>query len=483
MFTLNKPPSDIEPASAQAIVETGPTTMRRRLRPPSISYYKIRDSQTTFDIDNKNSAPGVYNLGNVKVYVNGVELRPGFDFTVDSTSETITIINNLLVTGDVIAIMSLIDYDYIIIGNQLYLTTPISNTTLKVTSFSDHDKMGIRTERFEINLANEYTLSLPALNENYVWVSAGSQLLIGGYEFTILSDLKTIQINDWVSIDPTQEVIITTINPPTSDSDIIGFRLFKDLFGRQHFKRLSKRHTATLEQQLSYTDTTIYVKNGNTLAHPNPDKNLPGVILVDGERIEYFSKNGNALTQLRRGTLGTSPAFSSPVGTKVIDQSIKQTIQTMDTTYMQHIASSNTTTYVISTLTNTSSFSISNTLPVGDGIILSTFTNAVNQVEVYFGGRKLSKTAWVRHDNTISYDSSADSLTTIPPEFTIDISTQELTLNINEEIIQGTRISIVQKTGKVWSMNTGSLLTSDIPQAVFLRSNPAELPDSYYYGD
>jgi hypothetical protein len=34
-------------------------------------------------------------------------------------------------------------------------------------------------------------------------------------------------------------------------------------------------------------------------------KHMPGVVFVDKERIEYFTKSGNTLGQLRRGTLGT----------------------------------------------------------------------------------------------------------------------------------------------------------------------------------
>jgi hypothetical protein len=346
--------------------------------------------------------------------------------------------------------------------------------------------MNIRTERFDVNYAHTYTLSLPVLNQNYVWVSVGNRMLVSGSEYILQSDYRTILISDDIFADPSEEVLVTTINSPLVGSQIIGYRMFKDIFGRQSFKRLSKYHTDTLARPLSFTDDEIHVVSGNSLAHPNPEKNTPGVIIVDGERIEYFTKNGNVLSQLRRSTLGTGPSFYSQAGTKVIDQSIKQTIPTIDYSLEQNIPSSNTTTYVISTSTLTFSSGVT-----GQGIELLTETRdnlplprAVDQVEVYFGGRKLRKNPLVVHDSTISYDTSTASLTVLAPEFSINTSTQQLTLNIDEEIIPGTRITVIKRETETWTetWTEKSLLTTNAPQARFLRARPAELPDSYYYG-
>ncbi len=646
-FVLSFPPRTVEPSSNQAIVEYGSYFNLTRLRPPSTSYYRVEGDEVTFDIDNKRVQSGVHTLNTVKVYLNGVELRPGFDWTINSGADTVTVINGLLTPGDVVAVLSLLEYDYFISGNLLTTTNPIGpDQIIKVSTFPDQDNMFVRTERFERNAANEYTLSLPVINENYVWVSAGSQYLNSGYEFSLLQDMKTIRIADTVVIDPGQEIIVTTVTPPRAGVEIIGYRVFKDIFENQSYKRLSKYHTAELERPLSYLDTEIYVKNANTLAHPNPELNLPGVILIDAERIEYFSKNGNVLTDLRRSTLGTGSPFYSQSGTKVIDQSIKQTINTYEQRFQQHIFTS-TNTVVISTTTGTSyalGDGIELTTPVGilslssvdtdifvtlnkdhswyttgDKIIIqavspnfynglyvidqlldnsitvisassdqstststitlvsdyphgllagdtinvlcdvplasgdfavfdtpdqftirykandtasdyastsstqvltddigrvvltvvesggriklnsiSTLTvgtvvgtvntsfaklsyhDPVDQVEVYFGGRKLRKTSLVVHDKTVSYDTSTESLTTLAPEFSINTSTQELTLNIDEEVTTSTRITVVQRKGAIWT--TESLLTSEVQQAKFLRARPAEFPDSYYYG-
>lgn len=470
-------PSSIEPSSAQVIVSIGSLTNRQRLAPPSVSYYKVQNGQSTFDIDNKNISPNVYKLSDINVYVNGFQLRPGFDFSVNSTNETVTVADGILNVDDVIAIEMLKNYDYRIVGNRIYFTNPLSNTNLQVISFANNSSMNIRTERFAVNLSKEYTLSLPVINQNYVWVSAGNRMLVGNIEFRILEDLQTIQITDLIDFDGTEEIVVTTVNPPLTGAQVVGYRLFKDIFGRQQFKRLSKYYTASLERPLSYTDTEIYVKHAENLAHPNPEKNLPGVVLIDGERIEYFTRNGNVLSQLRRSTLGTGPAYYSQIDTKVIDQSIKQSIQTGDYILEQHIPSSNTTTYVISTSTLTFESGV-----IGNGITLVDGINPTDQVEVYYGGRQLRKTSLVVHNSSISYDTTPESITILEPEFYINTTTQEIILNTTETISEGTRITVIQRKGKVWTTSTESLLESNIPQAVFLRSRPAELPDSYYYG-
>jgi hypothetical protein len=646
-FVLSFPPRTVEPASNQAIVEYGSFFDLTRLRPPSTSYYRVEGDEVTFDIDNKRVQSGVHSLNTVKVYLNGVELRPGFDWTINSGADTVTVINGLLTPGDVVAVLSLLEYDYFISGNLLTTTNPIGpDQIIKVSTFPDQDNMFVRTERFERNAANEYTLSLPVINENYVWVSAGSQYLNSGYEFSLLQDMRTIRIADTVVVDPGQEIIITSVTPPRAGVEIIGYRIFKDIFENQSYKRLSKYHTAELESPLSYLDTEIRVKNANTLAHPNPELNLPGVIIIDAERIEYFGKNGNVLSELRRSTLGTGSPFYSQSGTKVIDQSVKQTINTYEQRLHQHIFT-NTNTVVISTTTATGyafGDGIELTTPVGiqslssvdsnifatlnlehswykagdkiviqnvspsfyNGVyvidqLLDTGINVINassdqstststitlvsdyphgllagdtinvlcdvplasgefevldtpdhftirykakdtasdyastsstqvltsdigrvvldvvqsggriklnsistmtvgiltgtvnvsiaklsyhdpidQVEVYYGGRKLRKTSLLIHDKTVSYDTSTESLSILEPEFSINTSTQELTLNIDEEITTATRITVVQRKGAIWTRE--SLLTSDVQQAKFLRARPAEFPDSYYYG-
>ena len=487
-FVLPHPVSIVGPASAQVIVEVGTETnqyVRKRLVPPWVSYYTVRNGQTVFAIDNKHTrASGTYNIDNVKVYANGIELRPGFDYTIDSVASNVITTPGYLIDNDDLAIMGLIDYEYLISGNILQLATPIKNNTIKILSFVDNSEMRIRTERFDANPSRKFTLSRPALNDSYVWVTVNGSPLIARYDFEILDNMRTIQIDPSYTFNTSAKIMVTSIDSPEYGNKILGYRVANDMFGKLHFTRLSKFHSTFLTKELSYTDTEIFVQDASTLTTPNPARNIPGVVLIDGERIEFFSKSGNVLSQLRRNTLGTGPAFYSEVGTKVVDQSLQQTIYTPDEKInIQNINSSNTATYTI--VKSANAFTAGTT---GTAIVLSTSTfynlpapAAVDQVNVFYGGRQLRKRSLIVHDSSKAYDTTSTSISVLPPEFTINTSTQALTLNIDETITTGTLITVVQKLGHVWT-GTESLLTSDCVQANFLRIKEAELPDVYYYG-
>ena len=499
----------VQPVSDKVIVEVLTTSTRTRLLPPWVTYYRISNGQTTFAIDPLNNRPSVYSLDNVKVFLNGEELRPGYDYSVNGGAQTFTLILPTISAGDAIAVMPLVNYEYIISGNKLNLSSAVSTGTVKITSFTDHDNMLIRTERFTLSNARSFTLNSPIFNDSYIWITANNQWLISGYDYKVLDNARTVVFAESIEIGNNANVIVTIINPPIVGTTILGYRMFSDMFNRQYISRLSTYFSTRLLQPLQYTDTQIIVEDGDHLFQPNPTLRLPGIILVDGERIEYTSKDGNVLSGLRRGTLGTGPAKFSDQYTTVIDQSIIQKINTEENINVQYIASSNTNTYVISTLTNTlTNYSVNSSGDVtgislpssvanfSNGITLLTTSTTVNppaatdQVEVYYGGRKLRKTSLAVHDISVSYYNTPDSITTLPPEFSITTATQTLILNINETITTGTKITVVQRTGKVWEENTSTSILSTATSAYikrgnraeFLRQRPAQLPDIYFYG-
>jgi hypothetical protein len=470
IFELAYIPGNIEPASAQVIVEIfNSTTGRKRLLPPWVSYYQVINSQLTFAVDNKHSRPSnTYSPNTVSVYANGVKLRPGFDYTLNEINSTVTIIQGLLNNGDAVAVVGLIDYDYNIEGNLLKLITPVSNVDIKVTSFTDHDNMLIKTERFDGSLTRRFTLSFAPLSDDYVWVYVDGISLTARNEFNILDDSRTIEVSDLISVTTASSITITTINPPSFGNYILGYRVFTDMFNRSHFKRLSAFHSTTLLKPLKHTDSEIYLTDGNGIIPPNPLINKPGIVIIDGERIEFSDKDGNVLRQLRRSTLGTGPATFSNIGTQVFDQSAQQTIPYTETTSIQ-TTSTTATIYIINTLTTTAT---------GAGIVLNPYIDAVNQVTVYYGGRQLRKTSLSVALNKFSNQ----TIKIFDPEFTINTATNTLRLNISDSNGIDTDITIVQRKGYVWT-GTESLLTSSVIQAQFLRKRKSILPDTYYYGE
>ena len=137
------------------------------------------------------------------------------------------------------------------------------------------------------------------------------------------------------------------------------------------------------------------------------------------------------LTQLRRGTLGTSPSLTSISGTKVIDQGLDQTIPFTETVYKQTHVSTSTNTFTISQVS---------TDMLGDGITLNADLIASDQVSVYYGGRLLRKTAMIHQDISLSFDSLTanivDSIAT-----TLDLPTRTESLG---------NAYIITSTNQIW---------------------------------
>lgn len=545
-FTLTYPPGNIKPSAAQAIVEIDQGAGRRRLLPPYIDYYDVENvNNRTFAINSPGSG---FSISNVKAYVNGYELRPGFDYSVSGT--TVTIRDTILSVRDVVAIMALPSpapdpfYEYNIVDNLLILSTGFNSGTLRVVTYTDHDDMLIRTERFDGNPIKRYKMSRPIVNENYIWVTVNGVALTSKLDYEVLDDQVTIQISDAYTHSSTDKIVITSVSSDELATNVLGYRIFNDMFNRTHFKRLSRKHSTYLTKELLFTDTEIHVADATALTPPNLTKKIPGVILIHGERIEFFQIRGNVLTQLRRSTLGTSPSVFNDVNTKVIDQSFYQSVPYSETTKKQvHITDATQTVYTISTVSTQTS------VLYGDGIVLqanpvdsSHSMNFTDQVLVYYGGRLLNKAGTFYHDTTISYDSNlVTNISTatlsdtvlLPdrslavdlgtayiitstnqvwvytnssepdavkgfvyrglnyqePEFTVNTSSQ-IVLNIKNGVQDGIRLSIVKKEftrNSMWNTeitnsSTVSILESTTVPAKFLQAYPADLPDVYYYG-
>lgn len=360
--------------------------------------------------------------------------------------------------------------DYSVSGNILTLVTPISNKTIKVTTLNNQILM--QAEAFGPVLSKRYTLSQTVADDNLVWVYLNGVPLVHRYDFEILEDLKTIELSEWINVISSDKIVIAFFQLAGSRGGILGYRVFKDFFDRIQYKRLSKNYSTILTRPLKYDDTEIHVEDGSALVPPNPQINIPGVVIIDGERIEFSRKDGNILGQLRRATLGTGPVPVSQIGTTVIDQTIQQTIPYNESMLVQTFTSTNTTSYIINTVT---------TINNGDGITLTAGITATDQVMVYYGGRLLRKDSIIIQDISMSYDPTDESLITVDPEFSITTSTQKLELNIADGVVPGIEIAVIQRKGYIWS-GTESLTTSPVIQAKFLRERKAELPDRYYYG-
>jgi hypothetical protein len=482
-FTLIQPPGNVGPYHAQAIVELNGL----RLTPPETTYYEVANNQTSYEIrPNEVHAPGTFDISQLEVYVNGVYISALGGFFLNKPQNKIEFDYGFIKQGDVIAISVILGSEYTIYNNQLILTNmPTDGDIIKTITFTNHDSSNIRTEVYPASSSNHYIMSRGVLDDNYVWVSIAGKPLINGRDFKILQDLETVEISRSYDYNLTDKVVITSFSD-TVVGTVIGYRMFKDIFGTTHFRRLSQANTTFLTRELLLTDTEIHVENASVLPGPVISQNTPGVVFIQGERIEYFIKAGNVLSQLRRTTLGTCSRSVYPAGTSVVDQSYNQAIPVNEVTLVQTYSTSSNV-FAISTVTSTST---------GNGIILLPGIAPENQIQVFYAGKLLSTATYIVHDFNNGYDSgdishrtgiASLSDTTFAPEYSINRIGQVVTisdatmrkLNTNTSTVT---ITVVKKTGHIWTDPGTSLLNSSTPQAQFLHERQSGLPDKYQYG-
>ena len=294
----------------------------------------------------------------------------------------------------------------------------------------------------------EITLRNPAIDAEYVWVSVNGELLSPSVDYYVTDDKLKVQLVR----QPAESDIIDIIHftAPVSVPKF-AYRQFKDMLNRTHFKRLDTAPTK-LAQALNYYDLRIELDDASELSEPNKSQNLPGVIFINGERIEYFVKEENTLRQLRRGTLGTGVKGTHSVNTKVYDQNISKTVPYKDQTLAYNATADGVT----------SVFEVS--YPV----------TSINEIEVFTAGVRMRKTALDVFNPATALDSPQGD-TIVAADFTFDANTNAITLLATPE--KDTRVTVVKKIGQSWSTNGTSLGDTENSIARFLRAGTSELPE------
>ena len=311
---------------------------------------------------------------------------------------------------------------------------------IRATTFNNALGMKQRREVLEGRPSGELFLYNEPLNSDYVFVTLnGTRSLVQGYDFILVGNKITISGITLSSSDRI-DVMYFAVESATNAT---GFRIFKDMLNRTFYKRISSTNTTTLDVALAVDDTTITVTDGTVLTEPNASNNQPGVIFIDKERIEYFTKTGTTLGQLRRGTLGTGIKAHS-AGASVVDAGGQQTVPYADT---------------ITTKTYT-----------GDGSSVSFATtyasSSASGLDIFIGGQRLLLTS--EDGSTVNY--------------AVDGSTANVTLTTAPA--SGTQIKIVEKRGNTWytagSSTAGDgkgLQRSTTSQAKFIAGEPTNAPE------
>ena len=391
--------------------------------------------------------------------------------------------NTLPVTGVTSAAASttILGVTLVEAGDSLILATaPSIDSKVDVYKFSRHDIQDIQIEtrtnvvRSTLTVGSDefydahrfgrglVKLRVPALDTAYVWVVLNGKLL------TPNIDYKLVKLDTYIHIArqlTTNDVVQIIHFAASITNEKFGFRMFKDMLNRTHYKRLNKDNVFTLAEPLRIVDTTITLFDATGITQPSTQLNIPGVLFMEGERIEYFKVVGNKLSQLHRGTLGTGPKDIYEVGTECMDQSDKESIP-----YTDQMVS-------IIALEDESTQIVLDWIP----------TKGVNEFEIFVGGRRLRKNSIPAYQ--FQQLDAAGNLTTglidqdsplgdvvLEPEFTLTIDDNTAIVSLVDTPVNDSRVLVVRKVGKTWQKPGEQLRYADNSIANFIRGATTDLP-------
>ena len=399
-----------------------------------------------------------------KVYIDNNEVQLGDAYNIDLIAQKIIIKPNYYSENSkvIVTLVKYSDYEIGKDGDSNYIefkTSYPDNTEIEVISMYNHDVLDIQRNDYKIipkieNYENSIyyldaikinggilTLNRSVINANYVWIVKNKILLIPNIDY-ILSENK---IEVVLNVIPTKEDKFSVLTFGSNITrDPIAFIQFKDILNRTHYKRISKNRTTYLTKELKFTDKEIEIDDSTTLNEPNISLNQPGVVYINGERIEYFIKNQNKITQLRRGTWGTGIPTVHSLGTEVFDIGSPETIPYEDKTDIQDWDSNTDLPYI----------------PTKDSI------------EVFIGGIRQQKNPYTIHDPTIHPESPQGDVD-YPADFTIDQKTAQLKLNSVPRL--GIKAQVVRKTLTLWNDPGKDIANSSNSIAYFLKFKPKKL--------
>jgi len=315
--------------------------------------------------------------------------------------------------------------------------------------------------------AGYINLRTPAVDDQYVWVVKNGNLLNASVDYAITADKTRIKLVEELD---DNDVIETFHFANDTLAAKFGWSQFKDILNRNVYKRLDGSNNVRLVEPLNWYDKYINVENSESLPDPVPGSKYPAIVYIEGERIEYFRKDGSYLKQLRRGTLGTGVKPVYDIGTELYDISQTSTVPYKDETL--------TTIFTADGTSNTYELDFTPADPSSNGTAIDTF-------EVFVAGRRLRKTTLesyeLNSDARTNYATEAQSINQDSPEGDVTLPAEFSLQNGNELVLLETpgenqKVIVVRKQGKLWNSAGTQLSKADSDISRFLRSVSPDLP-------
>ena len=182
-------------------------------------------------------------------------------------------------------------------------TVPAEFSRIVITSDSNTREIDILNRVFKgppISPDIGFNLGRIIIDSNRVRVTINGYRKYFGQNFNCTGSVITFS----TTIAPADIVVVTMITE-NQVPEKLDFALFTDMRGNQAVYRIPS--ATKLVQAVTKSSDTIYVEDVSILSDPDLPNGIFGIIIIDGERITYRSKNSdnNSLTGLRRGTAGT----------------------------------------------------------------------------------------------------------------------------------------------------------------------------------
>ena len=487
VFELNQTPFNNEPSAWFSIVKVNNKILNAGYTKRFVTTASTREYQ----LEQYQIPPGTVENREMKVFLNNVELTYSVDWTFTGARtgsvESIVRLNTRVKQqdGDILNVYITSDGEYrygyfdsesnfVSTPGSLYLDSAYTDgDTITVYQFSNHDSQGFDRQQYDVvdrvsltvGTDNWYQyshltaglieLAKPALDAEYVWVTVNGDLLIPSVHYYLTDNKRYIKINSTIEQNDVIE-LLHFADPVLVDK--YGWSQFKDMLNRTHYKRLDDRNGVMLATDLNWYDQSITVTDGSSLPQPTPTSSVPGILFIAGERIEYFVRSGNVLSQLRRGTLGTGVKSIYLEGENVYNQGPTASMPYKDETLTtQFLADGTASTYTLD------------------------FTaNNVNEFEVFVAGKRLRKDAISSYVQPIKNGDeiqviapdSPEGDVTLPAEFSVDGSTLTLTETPTENV----KVTVVRRQGIRWSEPGIPLGETDNDISRFLRAATVDLP-------
>jgi hypothetical protein len=289
-------------------------------------------------------------------------------------------------------------------------------------------------------------------------------------DYILENDYRTVKLGEYLtSADEVQIIAFTN----TVVHDSFAYMQFKDMLNRTHYKRLNKDKTTRLAKDLNQFDKEIYLVDAANYDSPNASKNVPGVLEISGERIEYFNKVGNVLSQIQRGTLGTGVPTYHAKDSLVMGIGASETIPYKDqytlTTYTSDGIASNQTLIDETIAYNLANPDDTKVVPAPHTVVEVPYIPDLHDIEVFVGGYRLKKHEYKIYSNQ-QYPESPLGDVTYSAEFSI---TGRSELRLTSVPAMGVKVVVIKKQGKIWNDNGVRLAKSDNPIANFLKNTRA----------